>query len=389
MKFIRAFIVLTLALFAVSNVRAQDDSVQEVDAVIARVNSEVVLKSIYTQELQNIIDQYKQNGLKDQELEKKVEEAKPKLLDNIIDQMLLVQRAKELSIDVEPQVNEQLIRLMRENGLKSLEELEQKMREVGVDINDIKRNMRSYLLSDAVKVREVYRMAFVQLTEKEKRDYYEKYKEYFVIPGEVTLSRIFLQNGKNPLQNAQILEKAKEIVTQARGGAVDFPTLVQKVSEDDPKLVKEGGKIGTVKIPDLSNAVRDAVVTAPVGTVTDPIKLDSGYAIFRVDARKESVTRPFEDEEVKSAVSQRMAYERGESQMEEYLKKLRDNAFIEIDPRYQVPGSRINSAQIKRTPYTEESDKERKKREKKEKKEKEQQEKEAAKAKEAAASAKP
>jgi hypothetical protein len=164
---------------------------------------------------------------------------------------------------------------------------------------------------------------------------------------------------------------------------------VQRVSEDTPDLVKKKGLIGTIKIPDLAPTVREAVSTAPVGTVTDPIKLDTGYAIFRVDARKEQVTRPFEDEEVKGAVSQRMAYERGQGQMEDYLKKLRADAFIEIDARYQMPGSRVTSAQIKRTPYSEESEKERKKREKKEKKEKERQEREAAKAKEAAANTKP
>jgi peptidyl-prolyl cis-trans isomerase SurA len=388
MKLFRAIIVSSLALCAFVGVRAQEEGMQEVDSVIARVNTDVILKSTYQRELQNMIEEFKQRGLKDQELEKKIEEVKPTLLDNLVDQMLLVQRAKELSVDVEPQVNEQLLRIMNEHGLKSLEELEQKMREVGVDINEVKRNLRSYLLADAVRMREVYRMAYVQLTEKEKRDYYDKNKEWFVIPGEVTLSRIFVQGGKNPLQNAQMLEKAKGIVAQARGAA-DFGALVQRVSEDTPDLVKKKGLIGTIKIPDLAPTVREAVSTAPVGTVTDPIKLDTGYAIFRVDARKEQVTRPFEDEEVKGAVSQRMAYERGQGQMEDYLKKLRADAFIEIDARYQMPGSRVTSAQIKRTPYSEESEKERKKREKKEKKEKERQEREAAKAKEAAANAKP
>jgi peptidyl-prolyl cis-trans isomerase SurA len=388
MKFRNALMILSLALCATGVARAQEGEMQEVDAVIARVNTDVVLKSTYQRELQNMIEEFKQRGLKDQELEKKINEIKPTLLDNLIDQALLVQRAKELSIDVEPQVNEQLKRVMDENGLKSLEELEQKMREVGVDINEVKRNLRMSFQADAVRMREVFRMAFSQLTEKQKREYYEQHKDWFAVPGEVTLSRIFIAGGKNPMQNAQILEKAKGIATQARTAA-DFGALVQRVSEDAPDLVKKKGVIGTIKLPDLAPAVREAVSTAAVGTVTDPIKLDNGYAIFRVDARKEPVTKPFEDEEVKNAVSQRMAFERGQEQMDDYLKKLRDNAFIEIDARYQLPGSRVTSAQIKRTPYTEESEKERKKREKREKKEKEKQERDAAKAKEAAANTKP
>jgi len=380
MKFLRATMFLGLALSLVTIGRAQEEA-QVMDEVIARVNSDVVLKSAYTRELQNLIEEMKRGGLKDQELEKKLNEIKPTIIDGLIDQALLVQRAKELQIDVEPQVNAQLLRVMKENNLQSLEEMEAKMREVGVDINEVRRNLRSSFLSDAVRGREVYGQIFRQLTEKEKREFYEKHKDAFAVPGEVTLSRILILAPKNPLQAAKSLERAKEIAVQARSGAADFAALAQRVSEDD--LGKKGGKIGTLKMPELAAEVRTAVATAPVGSVTDPIKLDNGYAIFRVDARKEPVTRAFEEREVAEAVGQGLVMERSQQQIEAYLQKLRDDAFIEIDPKYQMPGSRTQSAQIKRTPYSEESQKERKKREKREKKEKEkQQEHEASKTKE-------
>ena len=76
--------------------------------------------------------------------------------------------------------------------------------------------------------------------------------------------------------------------------------------------------------------------------------------------------------------------EKGQEYVDEYLKTLREDAFIEIDPKFQLPGLKTSSAQIKVTPYSEESDKAKKKRAKEEKKVKERREKITEKGKEAA-----
>lgn len=373
MKLFRALLFTSLILFISIIGRAQEGEAQELDSVIARVNTEIILKSAYTRELQGVIDDMKQRGLKDEELEKKLAEIKPGILDSLIDQQLLAQRAKELSIDVEAQVNEQLVRMMKENNIASIEELEQKMREVGIDLNDHKRTLRYKFLSDAVMGREVYGPIYQKLTEGTKREFYEKHQDWFSTPGEVELSIIFIQKGKNPLLQQQSLTKAKEIGDQARGGA-DFAALARSKSEDNG-TAKTGGKIGTLKIPDLSPEIRVAVEKAPAGTITEPVPINNGYAVYRIDARKEPVVMPFEKDEVKNAVSQRLAMEKGEDSVKEYLAHLREDSFIEIDQRYQMPGLKTSSANIKRTPFSEETEKEKKRRQKREKKEKEQQQK--------------
>ena len=374
MKTLKALALVLVALVSGGVARAQEGEAKLVDEVVARVNSTPILRSVYQRAQQDLLEELKSQGLTGDALEKKFNEIKPIILENLIDQELLVQKAKDLTVDVEPQINEQLLRIMKENNLKSLEELEQKMREVGVDINEVRRNLRTRFMADAVRGREVYGQVFRALTEKEKREYYEKHKEWFAVPGEVTLSRIFIPNGKDP---AQALARAAEIAAQAKSGATDFAALARRHNEDG-----KDGKIGALKIPELSNEVRAAVGAAPKGAVTDPIKLETGYAVFRVDERKEPVTRPFEEREVQEEVGQRLTYERGAAQIEAYMARLREDAFIEIDPKYQVASSKIKSAQIKRTPYSEEDKKERKKREKEEKKKAQEAEK-------AAASAKP
>lgn len=369
MKLFRALLVSGFVFLCAASALAQEGEAKLVDEVIARVNAAMIMKSDYDRSQRDVLEELKQAGLKPEELEKRFSEAKASILDSLIDQQLLIQRARDLSIDVEAQINQQLLRIMKENNLSSIEELEQKMREVGVDINEVRRNFRNKLLTDEVLRREVYGQIYRGLTDTEKREFYDKHKDLFVVPGEITLSRILIKVGKDP---AQALARANDIAAQARGGA-DFAALARRFSEEE--LGKKGGKMDSLKTDVLANEVRDVVSKAAAGTVTDPIRLQDSYMIFRVDDRKEPKTRSYDEEEVRQEVVNRMIYERSQGEIENYLKRLRADAFIEIDPRYQLPGMKVQSVSIKRVPFSEESDKERRKREKREKKEKEQQEK--------------
>lgn len=383
MKSIKTLIYLAIFLLLPSAVWAQESDLTPLDEVIARVNTEVILRSAFERELKSYIEELKQRGKKDEEIEKEITELRPKILDGLIDQQLLMQRAKELSMDVEDRVNEQLVRIMKEVTCDSIDCLEQKMREVGVDINEQKRGLRSKFMSDAVLGREVYGVIFRNLTEQAKRDFYEKNKDAFSTPGEVELSRIFIRKPKDMLLQAQAQARAKELAAQIKSG-VDFKALVRSKSEDPADIVKQDGKIGKVQLDQLPAEIRAVVEKAEIGATTEPIALADGYAIFRVEARKARETKPFEDNDVKNAVSQRLVMEKGQEQVDDYLKNLRQDAFIEIDPKYQLPGLKTASAQIKVTPYSEESEKAKKKRLKEEKKEKERRDKDVPKAKETA-----
>ncbi len=354
MKLKFALTVFLLALAA--PVFAQEGEAKLIDEVIARVNAAPIMRSAYEGAQREILEQMKSQNLKPEEIEKKLAEWKPRILDQLIDTQLLVQRATDLSINVDPQVNEQLLRIMKENNIQSLEDLEQKMREVGVDVNEVKANLRANFARQAVLNREVYGKIFYSLTEKDKRDFYEKNKQTFATPGEVTLSHIFIAVGKDA---EAALKRAQDAQTQA-STAADFGALAQRLSEDSATAAKKGA-IGTLKLSELAPEVREAVEKLKEGEVSAPIKIGNGYSIFRVDARKEAVARAFEDREVQEAVAQNLTGERSEKQIDTYLDKLRNDAFIEIDPRYQFADSKVKSASIKHTPYDNDGGKKKKK----------------------------
>jgi peptidyl-prolyl cis-trans isomerase SurA len=360
MKLIKVVLLLGIVLLGANLAFAQEGEAKPIDEVIARVNAGVIMRSAFEAAQRDWLEELKRQGLSGAELEKKFNELKPRILDDLINTQLLAQRAKDLSINVDAQVNQQLLRMMKENNCESLECLGQKMREAGYDIDEVRRIFGENFSKEAVLGQEVYGKVFRNLTEKEKREFYEKNKQFYAEPGEVTLSNIFIALGKDP---NQALLRGKEIVIQARAGGADFKALAMKYTESEPG--KKDSSLGTFKIPELNPEVKAAVENAKVGDITDPVKLETGYSIFRVDGRKEANQLPFEDERVQNHIGRSLVEQHAGEQVEQYLARLRNDAFIEIDARYQFEDSKVKSAQIKRVPYSDDSGK-KKKKEKKE-----------------------
>jgi parvulin-like peptidyl-prolyl isomerase len=361
----RLAILLVIALFGGQSAFAQEEDAKLIDEVIARVNAGVIMRSAYESAQKVILERMREQGLKGEELEKRFKEQQARILDDLIDSQLLSQRAKDLSINVEPQVNQQVLRMMKEYNCESEECLGQKMKEAGFEMEELKKVLTERFSNDAVLSREVYYRVYNRLTEKDKKEAYDKYKDRFTEPAQVTLSRIFIAQGKDPNES---LARAKDIADKARSGVIEFPVLAEKFSEDELGK-KNKGLIGEIRVSELQPDIKTAVENAQVGTVTEPIKQETGYSIFRVDQRKEAKLSPYEDTDVQENIARILVGEQSEKQIDEYLAKLREEAFIEIDQRYQFENSKVKSAMIKRVPFMTED--ERKQREKEREKEKE------------------
>ena len=361
-RMINVALLLGIALLTGNVACAQESDLKPIDEVIVRVNAGVIMRSAFESAQRELLEELKRKNLSPEELEKQFNEYKPRLLDDLINSQLLVQRAKDLSINVDAQVNQQILLLMKESNCDSDKCLEQKMREAGLDMEEYRRIIAEKFSRDAVLGQEVYRKLLMGQTEKEKREFYEKNKQDYVEPGEVTLSNIFIAFGKD---QDRALARAKEILVQARAGVVDFKTLAQKYTESEPG--KKDPSLGKFKIPDLKPEVKAVVENAKAGEVTDPIKLETGYSIFHVDERKEQNQLGFEDERVQNFIGRALIDQHIGDEIEVYLTKLRNDAFIEIDARYQFENSKVKSAQIKRVPYSDDNSKKKKDKKEKEK----------------------
>jgi peptidyl-prolyl cis-trans isomerase SurA len=336
--------VLSLALAAVALLcavgapaQAQEEGVPVVlDEAIAQINNDVIMLSQLrreTREFKEVL--IRQRGLTDEQAEQEVAAKRPEIIKSLIEESLLLQKGKDsprLSESVESEVNAEVLRVMRQNGLKSIEELEAAMKNEGVSLSEVKETMRRQLTRQAVLQNEVDYKIYFGLTDKELREYYEANRAKFV---GVTLSEIFLSLAGR--SEAEVLAKAKQLAERARAGS-DFGELAVQHSEREAGgqpvakktkglLADDDGKARWFLLSDLKGPILTAVQNLKAGSVSDPIKIDEGYMILRVNEREDA----FKENQVRAALTQ----QRSEKEREAYVRKLRQEAYIKVAENYR------------------------------------------------------
>src|SRR5215813_9048517 len=103
------------------------ENARVVEEIIARVNNEIITKSEYDKALASAVEDARQeceNRCTAQQLETNIEDRRKNALRDLIDQSLLVQRGKDMSISVETEVIKQLDQIRIQNKLADMDALE-------------------------------------------------------------------------------------------------------------------------------------------------------------------------------------------------------------------------------------------------------------------------
>src|SRR5262245_25700011 len=108
----RKVLLLILFVFASSSAFAG----QVVEQILAHFGNEIITQSDYNTELDRMRDEMS-HRFQGEELQQNLDAAKKNLLDFMISQKLLDQRAKELDLDVTEEVNAAVQRLREENDI--------------------------------------------------------------------------------------------------------------------------------------------------------------------------------------------------------------------------------------------------------------------------------
>ena len=330
-----AAVAILLAFFA-TNTFAQEGEMTVIDEVIVQVNDDVITLSMLKHETEERIRALVQNGMTEQQARDEVAKRGPELIATLINEKLLLQRGKELDMagDIEAEVNRRMLQIAQEQGIKTIEQLYQAMRDSKLDPEDIRRTMRTEMMKQAVLQAEVDRRVYLSLSQAEIDDYFKKHPEKFRKPEGVTLSEIYLSTeGKDP---AAVNAKALEIIAQLRAGS-DFGALAaansERVKNGKRSAPEDKGRVGEFDVPNLREDLVAAIKNVQAGGVTEPIRTSEGYQILRVDARTPSGATPtFNDNRVREAI----LIERQPKEREDYLQNLRNEAFIKVSEAHRA-----------------------------------------------------
>ena len=310
---------------------AQETQTRVVDEVVAQVNDSVITLSRVKREMKDIVDADVQKGKSREEAQKYVNERQGELIANLINEELIVQKAKDIGLekDIDIAVNERVIEMMKQNNLKTVEALYAEMQRGGVNPEEFKSSLRNQLTRERVLQQDLQAKVYWGFSSKELKDYYDKHRDKFTKPEMVSVSELYL--GFAGRDENAVKEKAKQLYDQLKAGA-DFDKLAKE--NGDPGIVTQGaGKAEQLHVAELSPVLGKPLAGVKVGGYTEPFQAEQlGMIILRVDKREAASNESVFEE---NAVRMALLNERFADEQKKYFAKLRSDAYIKLGEAYR------------------------------------------------------
>jgi parvulin-like peptidyl-prolyl isomerase len=332
MKFGNVWASLALSACMSVSVRAADIGL--VEEIVAKVNGDIITRSEIDKSRRQMEAELKARGTKGPDLEKILAEREKDALRERIDQLLLVQKGKELGINVEPDVSKYLAELQVQSKIADPEKFQQYVREqTGQSFEDFKSEVRNGYLTQRVIRQEVGSRISIPRAELEK--YYNENKAKFMREDRVFLREILVStDGKDAAGIAAAEKKARDLSARGKKGE-KFHELAK--ANSDAATKDQYGELGGFKRGELNKQIEDIVFAADRGFVTDPIRVANGFLILKVEERHKAGQASFE--EVEQDVMNELIQPKFQPQVREFLTKLRYESFLEIKPGYVDSGA--------------------------------------------------
>ncbi len=331
-----------------------------VEEIIARVNNEIITRSELDKArlaAEEDAKQECQGKCTPEQLRTDIEDRQKNTLRDLIDQSLLVQRGKDMGVNVEPDVIKKLDQIRQQNKIDSMEDLEKAVSAQGQNWEDFKNNIRSQILTQRVISSEVGSHITIGKDEVEK--YYNEHKSEFVRPEQVALREIEVSTeGKKDTELPDLKKKAETALKRVKDGE-DFGEIAKRFS--DSSTAKQGGFLGVYKRGELSKELEEIVFKMKKNDLTDVMDTKQGYLVLQVLERYEEGEQPLN--KVENEIMDHLYSQRMEPAMRQYLKTLREQSYVVIKPGYQeiAGGGNSEIQEVSATPEASKNKKAKKK----------------------------
>lgn len=305
----RTIVFITIALFTVAISHA--DVVEE---ILAKVGDQIITKTDYDNQANRLHDVLAHQMQGDQ-LEKEYAEQKKNLLNFMIDNMLLEQKAKELNISVDDEVNAAIQRLRKDNNLDDDQAFLQALKQEGTSLPELKSEFRKRVIQQ--KVLWNYVQGKVNITEDEIKTYYQQHKNEMVSAASTVINRYSIDGADKATSKTE----ADAAVAALRAGKQLDPTEYPNVKADDnpTELADE----------DLNPTFATPIKNTSPGSFTDPIETANGWTILKVVERHEP--KPISYDDARGKIYETLLQDRAQKYQKSFMDDLRKHSYVVVN----------------------------------------------------------
>ena len=316
MKKIILAVTLALAATAVG--------AEVVEAIVVRVGDRIITRSQYEKRLRDMFNELEQMS-PPAEVAQRKETVRKQLVDDLINELLIKDRADRLGLTVtEAEIGEAITRLKQQYNIQNDEQFEASLRQSGMTRADMEVRLRDTLITNKVFARELRNRG--DLDDRELRERYDREKDQYRLPERARLREIVIVKPDNPAAVEEARARANAAAEQVRAAGADFAKIAATMSESGTK--EKGGDLGEIAKGELLPDLDAAVFSAQSGAIIGPIETRSGWHVLKVDQRLPSEVPAFES--IKDRLRRDASEETFQRDMKAYIDKLRADAYIQI-----------------------------------------------------------
>lgn len=324
----RAILRLALGVVVVVLVSAVSSSAEVIQQILVKVNGEILTKTELEQRQVAVLRSRGIQPTDNAALEKALAEITPSLVFEAVNEMLLVQRGRELGYKMADEDFTRVVnRIREENKIESEEQFQAALRQEGMTMEDLRESLERQMLIARVQQNEV--MGKMGITEEEALKYHAEHLDEFTTPGAVTIREILIAVPKDEKGvNVGLDDEAKEKAEAARqrilaGDA--FEQVAADVSTSPSRA--NGGLIGPLDPAELSPELKELLGAMKPGDVSEVRRVPPGYQIIKLETMEpEKVLAP---DEARDRIADALYEQKREVEVKKYLAKLRSQAIIE------------------------------------------------------------
>jgi peptidyl-prolyl cis-trans isomerase SurA len=292
-----------------------------VDRIVAQVNDDIITLSDLNREMAAVRQELTTKYSGDQ-LEDAVKKAEKDMLEQLIEQRLLMQKAVELgfSANADVQVSAAIERIRKENNIKDTQEFERALAQQGMTLPAFREQIKRQVITQSL-IQEMV-SSRITLLSQEIEKYYKDHADLFSTPEEVGLSEIFI-----PIEgNSSAAEaRANDIHNRMKQGE-SFSTLVSQYSKG-PTAAK-GGSIGSYLTSKLNPETAKAIANVKEGDFSAVVPGKDSYSIYRVDTRKVAAVKPLD--QVRDEIKNQIWEQKFNPELKRFVAQLKEDAYIQI-----------------------------------------------------------
>jgi parvulin-like peptidyl-prolyl isomerase len=329
----KAFFILGMTIVSALPAAAQ----QKIEQIAARVNGDIILKSEIDRELEmRRAELMQQPGMDSAKLDREVAEQSKVILRDLIDRALLLQIAKEASLNADTDVEKTLEDLRVERKFATREELEKAIIKDYGDLDEFKNDIRTKFLTQQVIEHEVYGRMIV--TNEEMRKYYAEHEKDFDRPAGIRISEItVLVDRRLPDQVAVQRKKIEDALAAVKKGDA-FDEVAEKYSE--VVTAERGGDMGFVSgdlKENLNEDIAKALEGIDKGQVTNIVEFNDAFTFFKVTDKHSGGILSFEL--AQREIQYQLLSKAAPDKVRAFLKDLRESGFVEVKPGFEDLGA--------------------------------------------------